>query len=61
MELMSLKDFGIAAGRNATTIQSWISRGQHEIPEPLGRCSAGSIWRAEDIHRWVRGHPELCR
>jgi len=59
-ELMGLKDFGRAAGRNSTTIMSWISRGQHDVPEPLGRCSAGSIWRAEDIQAWVQDHPELC-
>lgn len=27
-------------------------------PEPLARFTTGSVWRASDIHQWLRSHAE---
>ncbi len=57
--LLALLDFSRAVRRNKTTIMTWMQRGQHDIPVPIDRTSAGYIWLAEAVTAWAEAHPEL--
>ena len=59
-EYLSMGDFAKRIGRNATTIHSWLARGQHDIPPALGKTGNGPIWDAADIDTWALAHPGLC-
>lgn len=58
---MSMKDIADRTGRDRTTIYSWVTRNQHDLPDPLGETAAGMIWDGDEIEEWVRTHPELLR
>jgi hypothetical protein len=55
----SIKDVADLTGRTKGTILSWLQRGQHDCPPPLGTSSAGMIWDLDDWKRWAHQHPKL--
>lgn len=55
----SIKDVADLTGRAKETLTSWVRRGQHDCPQPLGVTAAGQIWDRQDWVDWVALHPGL--
>jgi predicted DNA-binding transcriptional regulator AlpA len=56
---VSIKDVADLTGRTKGTILSWIQRGQHGTPQPLGSTAAGMVWDRQEWVNWVGLHPKL--
>ena len=58
-EYLTIGQFGARIGRNPTTVKSWITRGQHDIPAALAGTGLGDIWDGADIDAWAEAHTNL--
>ncbi len=56
---LMLGDVAEILSRSRSTVLSWVDRGTHDFPRPIGRSSAGMIWDGEQIDTWAAAHPAL--
>ncbi len=56
---LMLGDVAKMLSRSRSTVLSWVDRGTHDFPRPIGHSSAGMIWDGDQIDTWAAAHPAL--